>query len=93
VIARAEEKKYRVDDQSFFAAVLRDYFSINMAEYWGPDEPIGKTPQKDNVLSVRTLEPYLFLLGGFDIESPVRGVVLWCCYIVVCCGVVLSEKE
>jgi len=60
-----------VDDQSFFAAVLRQFFGKGIGEYWGIEQPIGKTEQKDNVLSVRTLEPYLFMLGGFDMNSAV----------------------
>jgi len=71
VIDWARSKNYRVDDQSFFAAVLRQFFGKGIGEYWGIEQPIGKTEQKDNVLSVRTLEPYLFMLGGFDMNSAV----------------------
>ena len=63
----AREEKYKVDDQSYFAAVV----DKGIGEYWAREVPIEGGTQQTDVLSMRTLEPYLFLLGYWALNSTV----------------------
>ena len=72
----AREGKYKVDDQSYFAAVGRDYFDKRLWGYWAREVPIEGATQQSDVLSMRTLEPYLFLLGYWALNSTVLPSLL-----------------